>query len=107
MCISNSYITGVRDVWHLLHISPRAHARVLSAINAMHSEWHVLYSATSLIRHLGLSPAYLCACVEGMTVRIQWVWPLPNEAARHICWLENARNDEQRFFFNLFGVFLK
>ena len=35
----NSYITGARDVWHLLHRSTRAHcARGLRAINAMHPE---------------------------------------------------------------------
>ena len=32
----NSYITGVRDVQHLLHRSQRAHAQGLSAINAIH-----------------------------------------------------------------------
>ena len=37
MC--NSYITGARDVWHLLHRSTRAQsAQGLRAINAMHPE---------------------------------------------------------------------
>ena len=48
-----------------------------------------------------LSPAqkmYLCACVQGVAVRIQWVWPLLSESGRHACWLENARNDKQRCF---------
>ena len=36
--LCNSYIMGARDVWHLLHRSPRAHARGLRSINAMHPE---------------------------------------------------------------------
>ena len=37
--LCNSYITGARDVWHLLHRSTRAHrARGLRAINAIHPE---------------------------------------------------------------------
>ena len=36
--LCNSYITGMRDVRHLLHRSPRAHARELRAINAVHPE---------------------------------------------------------------------
>ena len=36
--LSNSYITGARDVWHLLHRSPRANARGLRAINGIHPE---------------------------------------------------------------------
>ena len=38
MKIRNSYITGARDVRHLLHRSPRAHARGMRAINAVHPE---------------------------------------------------------------------
>ena len=37
--ICNSYITDARDVWHLLHQSPRAHARGLRSINAMHPKY--------------------------------------------------------------------
>ena len=37
--LCNTYITGTRDVWHLLHRSTRAQsARGLRAINAMHPE---------------------------------------------------------------------
>ena len=37
--LCNSYITGTRDVWHLLHRSMRVQsARGLRAINAMHPE---------------------------------------------------------------------
>ena len=34
----NSYIMGVRGVWHLLHRNPRARAQGLRSINAMHPE---------------------------------------------------------------------
>ena len=41
--ICNSYITGARDVWHLLHQSPRAHAR-----GSQHEGVKFLYMITSL-----------------------------------------------------------
>ena len=54
------------------------------------TEW---YSATSIIWTLFIrtlsSPAmYLCACVEGVTFCIQWVWLMLNEGARYVCWVK-------------------
>ena len=46
--------------------------------------WHLDYLDTLL-------PGK-CTCAHAC---IQWVWPLLNEGARHVCWLENARNDNQ------------
>ena len=34
--VRNSYVTGARDVWHLLPQSLRAHARGLRSTSAMH-----------------------------------------------------------------------
>ena len=42
-------------------------------------------SGSSIIRTLSSPAMYLCACVEGVTFCIQWVWLMLNEGARYVC----------------------
>ena len=53
-----------------------------------------MYSATSIIRTRSGPAKILCACVEGVTICIKWVWRLLNEGSRHVLGLKNARNDK-------------
>ena len=59
-------------------------------------------SGTSIIRTLSYPENLLVRMRRGVAIRLRWVWPLLNEGARHVSWLENARNDEQRCFYESF-----
>ena len=75
--------------------------QVLTTVQPRLSGPHL--SGTSIIRTLSCPAMYLCACIEGLTVCIEWVWQLLNEDARPFAGWKTLEMMNEDAFMNPFG----